>query len=772
MKHYHYTLISLAVMSACYSSSANADLKTQCLSNIPHFSGETIKGEQTALPVHIESNTAAINQLKNAIYSGNVVLKQGNRSIVTPQMTVEKNEKIGHYAKLKGKFDYSDETIRVTGRNASMNLSSKDAMLSNIHYQLVDRQGRGTAESTSLHNKTRILKNATYTSCLPNDNSWQINASEMIQYIDEEYAEMWHAKLKVLGVPVFYTPYLQFPLGDRRRSGLLTPSYSHSSNNGFTYSQPIYWNIAPNMDATFTPTYYSHRGWQLNSEFRYLTNLGIGTIAAEYMKKDRYQYWDKRDQSRHLLHWRHSMSFLSDWRLSMDYTKVSDRRYFSDFASPYGQSTSGYATQNFKLGYYQPTYNISIAAKKFQTFDKDGTKPYRVFPQIELNYYKNNIWRNSDFRLYSQLAHFDNDSKDMPTVWRFHLEPILNIPLASRYGSLNLETKLYATQYWQKAGKKQTIKEKVSRVLPQIKVNFKTVLEADKQLFSGFNQILEPQIQYLYRPYKNQADIGTAKQLGLGYDSTLRQQDYFSLFSDRRYSGLDRIASANQITLGATTRFMKESTGEEYFNLSLGQIYYLADSRIDNSRENSTKGNTSSWAVETNWKFSPKWNLNGSYQYDTRLKETALANLALQYKPSNDKVIKFNYRYASQHYIDQNLKANTYGQDIKQVGFVAGWDITDNISIATSYYHDIALSKLVETRLGVTYNNCCWKTTAYIARHLISTPYNKPDTKNDLYYDNRFGINVELRFGSNYDSGVSKMLDKGIIPYTEEFDIN
>ncbi len=776
MKNYPYTLLSLAIMTACTTQYAHADLKTQCRIGIPHFKGQVVQGEPETLPVYIEADKATITEFEEAVYSGNVLVKQGNRTINTQQLYVSEDKEKNRFAQLKNHFDYKDPTINAVGKKASINLSQKKANLSDIDYQLVDKQGRGSAETALLQNQMRRLKNATYTACLPNDNAWRIDATEMTQYIDKEYAEMWNARLKVADVPVFYTPYLQIPLGDRRRTGLLMPSYSHSNSTGLTLKTPFYINIAPNMDATITPTYYSRRGWQISPEFRYLTKYGTGTIATEYMKKDRYKNWADKDKSRYLLYWKHDMSFLSDWRLSLDYTKVSDKQYLSQFNSAYGNSTDGYVAQNFKLGYYQPNYNISITGKKFQVFDKNRIKPYRALPQIEFNYYKNNIWRNTDFSLYSQLTHFDNDSKAMPTAWRLHIEPTLNLPLSNNYGSVNVETKLYATQYWQKAGKEQTkeMKSQVTRILPQFKVKFKTVLEADKQLISGFNQILEPQIQYLYRPYKNQKDIGTAeyKNLGLGYDSMIRQQDYFSLFSDRRYSGLDRIASANQITLGATTRFLKEKTGEEYFNFSLGQIYYLSNSRIDDSSQNSYTDRSTSWALETNWKFHKNWNLNGSYQYDSRLNESALANLSLQYKPDNDKVVQLNYRYASQHYIDQNLQSNKYGQDIKQLGLIVGWNVTDKLSVMTSHYQDLALGKYVESQLGLTYNTCCWKATGYISRHLIPAPNGASDDPKDVYYDNSIGLNFELRFGSSYNTGVSKMLKKGLIPYYNEFDIN
>lgn len=772
-----YSLLSLAVMAACYSNYAVADLRQQCLLGVPQFHGEVVEGDQLRMPVTIESDNAVINQPRDATYSGDVRIQQGNRAIVADQVRVEQDGENARMAYLQGNFNYQDNLIQATGSDAAINLLSKDASLTNANYQLVGRQGRGTAESGEFGDEKRMLKNASFTACLPNDNAWSIEANEMIQHVKEEYAEMWHARFKVLGVPVFYSPYLQFPIGDRRRSGLLIPSFERSSKNGWTYSQPFYWNIAPNMDATFTPTYYSRRGWQMSPEFRYLTKIGQGLVATEYMAKDGLtEYQPKNDdRKRYLLHWHHAMSFLTDWRFNVDYTKVSDRRYFSDFDSAYGSSTDGYAAQNFRLGYYQPNYNLSISGKKFQTFDAE-IQPYRALPQLDFNYYQDELVKNGDFSLFAQAVRFDTESKLMPKAWRFHAEPMLNFPLANRYGSLNLETKLYATHYLQEKGEasEEDIKKRVNRVIPQFKVDFKTILESDKQFFSGFNQTLEPRVQYIYRPYKNQSDIGSKQHqsVGLGYDSALLQNDYFSLFNDRRYGGLDRISSANLVTTGGTTRFFSDKTGEEVFNLSLGQTYYLSPSKIDDSSLNSTAQRSSSWAAESNWKFHKNWNWHGSYQYDTRLNQTSLANVSLQYKPQADKLIQLNYRYASKDYINQNLNTNKYDQSIRQVGAVLGWELTDKVSVMSSYYQDIALNKPVESQLSINYNSCCWAANVYVARKLVSTPLGAPDTINDFYYDNKFGVNFELRFGTNYSNGVSKMLKRGIIPYTEPYGIN
>ncbi len=148
----------------------------------------------------------------------------------------------------------------------------------------------------------------------------------------------------------------------------------------------------------------------------------------------------------------------------------------------------------------------------------------------------------------------------MPKAWRFHAEPSINLPLSNRYGSLNIETKLYATHYQQtqgRAAEAEQVERKINRVLPQVKVDLQTVLASQQTFIEGYTQTLEPHVQYLYRPYKDQSNIGSKLNnayLGFGYDSSLLQQDYFGLFRDRRYSGLDRIASANQFTVGGTTR--------------------------------------------------------------------------------------------------------------------------------------------------------------------------------------------------------------------------
>lgn len=414
-------------------------------------------------------------------------------------------------------------------------------------------------------------------------------------------------------MPIFYSPYLQLPVGDKRRSGFLIPNAKYSTKNGVEFSLPYYWNIAPNFDATITPHYMNKRGgvmWE--NEFRYLTQLGSGLTEFDYLPSDKVYEDDHSSDSnsrRWLFYWNHSGVIDQVWRLNADYTKVSDPDYFNDFSSKYGSSTDGYATQKFSAGYVNQNFDATVSTKQFRVFDRESSNSYSAEPQLDVNYYQNDVGP-FDTHLYGQVAHFVNSNNNMPEATRVHFEPTINLPLSNGWGSLNTEAKLLATHYQQSnldkynAANGTDYKESVSRVMPQFKVDGKMVFERDLQ--EGFTQTLEPRVQYLYVPYRDQSEIGN-------YDSTLLQSDYTGLFRDRTYSGLDRIASANQVTTGLTSR-VYDAAAVERFNISVGQIYYFTESRTGDDNINWENNDTTGslvWAGDTYWRIADEWGLRG-----------------------------------------------------------------------------------------------------------------------------------------------------------------
>ena len=569
-----------------------------------------------------------------------------------------------------------------------------------------------------------------------------------------------------------HSPYLQLPVGDKRRSGFLIPNAKYTTTNYFEFYLPYYWNIAPNMDATITPHYMHRRGnimWE--NEFRYLSQAGAGLMELDYLPSDKvYEDEHPNDDSsrRWLFYWNHSGVMDQVWRFNVDYTKVSDPSYFNDFDNKYGSSTDGYATQKFSVGYAVQNFNATVSTKQFQVFSEQNTSSYSAEPQLDVNYYQNDVGP-FDTRIYGQTVHFVNTRDDMPEATRVHLEPTINLPLSNNWGSINTEAKLLATHYqqtnldWYNSRNTTKLDESVNRVMPQFKVDGKMVFERDMEMLApGYTQTLEPRAQYLYVPYRDQSDI-------YNYDSSLLQSDYSGLFRDRTYGGLDRIASANQVTTGVTSRIYDDAAVER-FNISVGQIYYFTESRTGDDNitwENDDKTGSLVWAGDTYWRISERWGLRGGIQYDTRLDNVATSNSSIEYRRDEDRLVQLNYRYASPEYIQATLPkyystAEQYKNGISQVGAVASWPIADRWSIVGAYYYDTNANKQADSMLGVQYSSCCYAIRVGYERKLNGWD----NDKQHAVYDNAIGFNIELRgLSSNYGLGTQEMLRSNILPY-------
>lgn len=775
------TLLATMIATALYSQQGlAADLASQCMLGVPSYDRPLVQGDTNDLPVTINADHAKGNYPDDAVFTGSVDIMQGNSRLQADEVQLHQKEAPGQPEPVRtvdalGDVHYDDNQVILKGPKGWTNLNTKDTNVWEGDYQMVGRQGRGKADLMKQRGENRytILDNGSFTSCLPGSDTWSVVGSEIIHDREEQVAEIWNARFKVGPVPIFYSPYLQLPVGDKRRSGFLIPNAKYTSTNYFEFYLPYYWNIAPNMDATITPHYMHRRGnimWE--NEFRYLTQAGAGLMELDYLPSDKVyedEHPEDSNSRRWLFYWQHSGVMDQVWRFNIDYTKVSDPTYFNDFDNKYGSSTDGYATQKFSVGYAVQNFDATLSTKQFQVFDNNSGNSYAAEPQLDVNYYHNDLGP-FDTRIYGQAVHFVNTNSNMPEATRLHLEPTINLPLSNNWGSLNTEAKLMATHYqqtnldWYNSNPQNNkLADSVNRVMPQFKVDGKMVFERDMEMLApGYTQTLEPRAQYLYVPYRDQSDI-------YNYDSALLQSDYSGLFRDRTYGGLDRIASANQVTTGVTTRVYDDSAVER-FNISVGQIYYFTDSRTgdDNIKwENDDKTGSLVWAGDTYWRISERWGLRGGIQYDTRLDNVATSSSSIEYRRDEDRLVQFNYRYASPEYIQATLPkyystAEQYKNGISQVGAVASWPIADRWSIVGAYYYDTNANKQADSMLGVQYSSCCYAIRVGYERKLNGWD----NDKQHAVYDNAIGFNIELRgLSSNYGLGTQEMLRSNILPY-------
>jgi len=771
------TLLATMIGAALYSQQGlAADLASQCMLGVPSYDRPLVQGDTNSLPVTITADHAKGNYPDNATFTGNVDINQGNSRLQADEVQLHQKQPEGAAAPVRtvdalGNVHYDDNQVILKGPKAWSNLNTKDTNVWEGDYQMVGRQGRGNADLMKQRGENRytILDNGSFTSCLPGSNTWSVVGSEVIHDREEQVAEIWNARFKLGPVPVFYSPYLQLPIGDKRRSGFLIPNAKYSTTNYFEFYLPYYWNIAPNMDATITPHYIHKRGnimWE--NEFRYLTQAGAGLMELDYLPSDKV-YEDEHptegDRHRWLYYWQHAGVMDQVWRFNVNYTKVSDPNYFNDFTSKYGSSTDGYATQKFSAGYAIQNFNATVSSKQFQVFSNQTRSTYGAEPQLDVNWYQNDVGP-FDTRIYGQAVHFVNTNSDMPEATRLHIEPVINLPWSNDWASLDTEAKLMATHYQQKnldnynSTNNADLEESVNRTLPQFKMDGKLIFERDMNLASGYTQTLEPRMQYLYVPYRDQSNINN-------YDSAFLQSDYSGLFRDRTYGGLDRIASANQLTSGVTTRVYDDAAVER-FNVSVGQIYYFTESRTGDDDINWEKDNKTGslvWAGDTYWRMTDHWGLRGGVQYDTRLNNVSTSSTSLEYRRDEDRLVQLTYRYASPEYIQAtlpNFTAQQYKEGISQVGGSASWPIADRWSVVGAYYFDTNTSKAADQMLGLQYNSCCYAIRVGYERKL-----NGWDTSNNQSkYDNVIGFNIELRgLSSNYGLGTQQMLRSNILPY-------
>lgn len=719
--------------------------------------------KNTEQPINVEADKLEAVSGDKATYSGNVIVVQGNKRISAEKVTLHQKENV---VVAEGNVTFNDGQVKAVSDKATNRLNDDKITLENTRYQFLCEPGRGDAVYVSKTGKAIYqIEDGSITSCPEGDNAWRLKASTIDIDKNEEEATFYNLRMEVLGVPVLYLPMLTVPIGDTRKTGMLYPTFTFGSNNGFETNVPVYWNLAPNYDLQTDLHYMEKRGTQLNSKFRYLTSVGSGTIDYEYLPDDK-KYQDKGD--RWGMQYTHNGIFMKNWAFNIDYSKVSDVDYFTDLDSSIGSREDGQLSHQAEVSYRTNDWDLSLLTRDFQILTTGGTQPYRLLPQLAFNYYAPNFIDHLDFDMISHISRFETDDVDEPDATRIHIEPGLSIPLGASWGDWTTEARLLSTFYKQdlKNISGSDYKENVSRTIPEFRSHIRLVLENDEPYLSGYTQTLEPQVQYLYVPKKDQSEIAR-------YDTTILQTDYYGLFRSRKYSSVDYIAPANQVSYGATTRFF-DNDYKERFNVSFGQIFYIDNASIYSLSDNVS--DYSAWAIESDFNFNDYLFYHGGIQYDVDSDQMQTANSTLELR-NKDNFIQTNYRYVSKEYIENtvgdSLDVDALTEDgISQVGAVGQYAINRKWKLSGDYYYDLTIDQSIEWQAGLTYQSDCWYIGFTYSKELNSwtngfSQY--PDS--DPVYENNFGINFGIvGFGTNMGAGSTST--SGSLDYGKPFFLN
>ena len=711
--------------------------------------------------IRITSKYSSIEKDQFAKFSGDVTLIDKSQVITADQLTFDR---LLMKFNAQGNIQYQSQSIDIIADELSASKNDKSSVMLNTSYQLYGNPGHGSAGELQINSKDGLsLLSSTYTTCIGDKPDWQIKASEIEISADGNTGYAYHAQMRLFDVPVFYLPYFTFPVSKQRKSGFLYPKISSSSNSGLEIETPYYWNIAPYIDATITPNYMSKRGTQLKTELRYLTDLQTGSINVEYLNKD--NAITSNDDARYLARLQHIGTFSENFRAYIDYTTISDDNYLVDIGSTEYNSNDAYLYQVGELSYFGENWQSTMKVQDFEVLG-DHQPSYKTLPQIEISAQQpfslfSTETLQGQFDLYSELSNFKAENKQQVSANRYHVEAGVSFPLSTPAWFLNSEFKVMHTYYQQNDIQPDSeLTKTVNRSLPKVRfhggINFDRTLSL---LGQSFTQTIEPQIQYLYIPEKDQSDIGL-------YDTSNLQDDYNGLFRDRSYSGLDRIAGANQYTWGITSRLLDQSN-LEIFRISLGRIQYLSDDNsfdelIDELNGDNLTSQQSSVAANLFYRLNHQWQISSDIQYNTAESFTNKSQMSLNYQIDKYNSVQLNHRYTR----------NVSGSSLEQASVLASFAINKDWAFVGRLTEDLKRNRSLESYAGLQYESCCWAIRIAYHRYINS---NLSD--DGLFNENRdeFNSGFVLQFiikglnGKQGAIGTQEMFNSSIFGYKRPY---
>ena len=534
-------------------------------------------------------------------------------------------------------------------------------------------------------------------------------------------------------------------MSNERQTGLLFPELTSSSRTGVDYTQPFYWNIAPNYDMTISPRLMTRRGVQLNTEFRYLTKKSEGTAYVEYLPSDSDI---DGNPDRYFYRLQHQGLVGDNWLLNIDFNGLSDDNYLLDLGSDYYSRSDTHLYRSVGLSYYDENLSVNVEVKDFEVLG-DTADSYRAVPQVKVNY-STEMWRYFEFSLDSEIAHFDNTLDIAPTATRFHIAPTLALPLRAAWGEVVAETSLFQTVYKQDNVEGTALEEDVERSLGQARLYGALYFERDTSWFNDeLSMTFEPKVQYLYTSYEDQTAIGL-------YDSTALLTDVEGLFRGQEFTGLDRINDNNQITLGATTR-MLDKNNREQFVLSVGQIFYLEDNKVIAATKDQDR---SALAAEIDWRFDQNWYFHSDVQVTTDTDKVDLSSVGIEYRKDASRFLQLSHRYVR----------NLSGETIDQIGLSASWPINKNWQWVGRTYRDLERNRSVETYAGLQYESCCWA-VRFVAQRTLNNRFNDNGEQTTDDFDS--GVSLQFIFkGIGSMASRRSMLEDGMFGYRQPYSLN
>lgn len=608
---------------------------------------------------------------------GNVRLSRDGDRISGPRMKMNLDDSTGF-------FEHPSYSIRriKTGSAATLWTGNEERESSEL------TTGSGAAARMDFEGEGKYrLQDATYSTCAPaagRDPDWFARTTDLRLDYDSEQGTARNATLYFLGAPILYSPWISFSLNNERKSGLLTPTAGSTSQGGVEYTQPFYWNIAPNMDATIAPRVMSKRGTLWKGEYRYLQQTYSGNISGDYLSDDKL-----KRKNRSALSLTHFHSFGGGINGSLALNSASDDTYFSDF----GNGSSVIAQTNLlrqgTLTYSGSWWGANLLVQSYQTLQDPSLprviEPYQRLPQLTLSASRSDLPLGLNFSFQGEHVNFRN--KYLVQGRRSTTYPQLSLPLQTEIISLTPKIGIHSTQYNLERQASGT-PDKLVRNVPIFSLDSSVTFERDTTWMGNpLTQTLEPRIYYLYVPERNQRQYPV-------FDTALTDFNFAQIFGENRYGGGDRIGDANQATAMLTSRLLDPQTGAESVRAAFGQRFYFDTQKVGLPGEAVRNYRQTDFLASLSGRLLPKTYADVGVQYNPRLSRMERLNVGGRYQPEIGKVLSAGYRYSR----DQLGQVDISGQ----WPLFGGWHAVGRFNYSTKE------ARMIESVAGLEFDGGCW----------------------------------------------------------------
>jgi len=659
---------------------------------------------QTLFPVEqFSENTGALDieadqsEILNEKYllSGNVEVNSENLYLSANEVEVSSADSS---LLAKGNVKFQDESYLITGDllSASRDDNELIATATNANYQDYSAGLGGANGYTEVIEKTPtsvLLTNSTYSLCPVDHNDWQIDADQIELNLKKNRGVADNATIKFYGVPIFYTPKYSWVLSGRG-SGFLTPDYSTYNEPGqnddaYSLRIPYYLNLAPDRDLLVALTYMSSRRFIYEGKYRQLIAPKISanhedsiySIEAKYLPEDKIT-----GLKRWLVNFSEELDISDKIHLSAQYHRVSDAKYFEEIA----RTNTDVKTlkSSLKYSYEDKDNNLSLA---FLTEDEQlvnaGVPVYTR--ALEGSVSKT---LNADQKMPIQVdlvsTRFAHDTATKESGTRTHGNVGISRELNILYPKVTPRASVAITHYSLKNN------PNINRMVLGSGVDVDFTVNNETNLFGyKVNHQISPLISYNYRAKKVQGNIPL-------FDSTDKYDDIISfadLTSGERYSGLDRITNANDVTLSLESTYREIGASEDdkdLLSMKIAQTYYTDDEVVSDTANTNyeTRKSYSDIAASIDMSIN-KFTLSSMAQFNPDQSKIVKKENTITYSPSSRQFVSLSF-------IDEGTKETEK--------FYGAYPISDSIHVFGG------IDKVTSTGItnaetsGIAYESCCW----------------------------------------------------------------